>query len=208
MEIMDYTKLANRETLDSLIGNLKERNFEGIVVDSKEAALEKIKELIPGGASVHNGSSTTLQEIGFIDYLKGDEHPWNNLHAKILEETDEAKQNELRKQSIFSDYYLGSIHAVSEKGELVIASASGSQLPHLVYTSPNLIFVVGAQKITPDLESAMERLRNFVYPLEDKRMKSTGAAGSVLAKILILEREPVWSGRKITIIFVNESLGF
>lgn len=135
-------------------------------------------------------------------------YSWKNLHEEILAEKDPAKQAMLRKQAVLSDYYLGSVHAIAETGEFVIASNSGSQLPHIVYTSPNLIFVVGAQKLTPNLDAALARVREYVLPLEDKRMKDAGASGSAISKLLVFEREPVFTGRKAHVIFVNEKLGF
>jgi hypothetical protein len=125
-----------------------------------------------------------------------------------LEEKDSVKQAELRKSAFFSDYYMGSVHALTEGGEMVIASASGSQLPHLITTSPNLVLVVSTMKIMPTLEKALERLRAYVVPLENDRMQKTGAPGTTLAKIVILEREPAWTGRTINVILVNEKLGF
>ncbi len=205
---MDYTKLASKETVLKTAEALKVRNIEAIAVNTKEEAFEKVKELIPKGASVNNGSSTTLQEIGMIDYLKGDSHGWNNLHAAVLAEKDPVKQTELRKLSSFADYYLGSVHALAETGEMVIASASASQLPSLAGAARNVILVVGTQKIAPNLEAALNRLREYVVPLEDKRMKSTGAPGTVLAKILIFEEEPAFMGRTVRVILVNEKLGF
>ncbi|MBP9732359.1 MAG: lactate utilization protein [Candidatus Magasanikbacteria bacterium] len=205
---MSYTELASKETIDKTIVALKARNVEALFVETKEEAFKKVKELIPLGASVHNGSSRTLEEIGMIEYLKGTEHGWNNLHSAVVAESDPEKQVELRQKALHSDFYLGSLHALSETGEMVIASASGSQLPHLVFTSKNIILVVGVQKITSSLETAIQRLREYVYPLEDERMKSVGMGGSVLSKMLILEREPEFMGRSFKVILVNEKLGF
>ncbi len=205
---MQYTELAGQERVAKTALALKERNFEAVVVATKEEALEHIRQNIPAGASVNNGSSTTLSEIGFVDYLKAGDHTWNNLHEAILAESDPVKQAELRHQSVFAEYYLGSAHALTETGELVIASASGSQLPSLGFTSPNIILVVGTQKIVPTLESALARVRDHVFPLENERMKAAGMGGSVLAKILILEQEPAFMNRKVKVILVNERLGF
>jgi len=108
-----------------------------------------------------NGASRTLEEIGYVDYLKSGTHGWKNLHEEILAEKDPATQALLRKQSVLSDYYLGSAHAVTQTGELVIASNSGSQLPHLAYTSPNIILVVGTHKIVPTLQDALARIVNM-----------------------------------------------
>jgi len=205
---MNYETLANIEAVNRTIDALAKRGIEAVLVDNRTEALAKVKSLIPEGASVMNGSSRTLEEIGFIDYLKSGKHAWKNLHEEILAEKDPVKQAILRKQAVLSDYYLGSVHAAAETGQLVIASNSGSQLPHIVYTSPNLIFVVGAHKIEPNLDAALLRVREYVLPLEDKRMKDAGASGSAISKLLIFEREQAFLGRKVHVLFVNENLGF
>ena len=205
---MNYETLANTEAIQKAIKALAERGIEAIVVNNRAEALGKVKSLIPKDASVMNGSSRTLEEIGFVDYLKSGNHGWKNLHEEILMEKDKAKQATLRKQAVLSDYYLGSVHAVAETGQLVIASNSGSQLPHIVFTSPNLIFVVGVQKIAPNLDAAIARVREYVLPLEDQRMKSVGMGGSFISKLLIFEKEQPFMNRKVYVIFVNEKLGF
>lgn len=205
---MNYDALANTEAVQKAINALAERGIQAVVVNNRAEAFEKVKSLIPKGASVMNGSSRTLEEIGFIDYLKSGNHGWKNLHEEIIAEKDPAKQAILRKQAVLADYYLGSVHAVAETGQLVIASNSGSQLPHIVSTSLNLVFVVGTQKLTPNLDTALFRVREYVLPLEDKRMKEVGMGGSAISKLLIFEREPVFMGRKVHVIFVNEKLGF
>ncbi|MDP2637073.1 MAG: lactate utilization protein [bacterium] len=205
---MDYEALAKKEVVERVIGVFAERGVTAELVSNRVEALERVKTLIPQNASIMNGSSRTLEEIGFVDYLKAGQHSWNNLHQAILEEKDPQKQAELRKQSVLSDYYLGSVHGVAETGEMVIASNSGSQLPHIVFTSPNLLFVVGTQKIVPDLEAAIKRVREYVLPLEDKQMKSMGASGSAISKLLIFEKEPDFMKRTVRVIFVQEKLGF
>lgn len=204
---MNYEHLASEETIEKVVAALKERNINAIVVDTKGEALEKIKSLIPAGALVMNGSSTTLQEIGFVDYLKEGNHGWNNVHEEILKEKDPARQAELRKQSILADYFLGSVHAVTEAGQLLIASASGSQIPSYAFSSDNVIWVVGTQKIVPDRESAFKRIEDYVFPLENKRMQSVGYPGSTIGRVLIIERE-IMPNRHLTVIFVKEKLGF
>src|SRR3989344_4739999 len=168
---MNYETLANMEAVQKAMKALAERGITTTVVNNRMEALEKVKSFIPKGASVMNGSSRTLEEICFVDYLKSGNHGWKNLHEEVLAEKDPAKQAALRKQAVLSDYYLGSVHAVAETGQLVIASNSGSQLPHIVFTSPNLVFVVGTQKLAPNLDLALSRVREYALPLEDKRMK-------------------------------------
>ena len=153
------------------------------------------------------GGSTTLEQIGFVNLLKSKNHPWVNLKDKILAEKDKNKQNELRRLSVTSQYFIGSVHAVSQTGEVLVASASGSQIPSYAFSSDNVIWVVGTHKITKNLKDAFDRVRNYALPLEDKRMKSIGYSGSTIGKLLIFERE-IMPNRKITLIFVNEKLGF
>lgn len=205
---MNYKTIPTKDIVEKTMNSLKENGHLPEFFETKEEALERIKELIPKGVSVMNGGSRTLEDIGFIEYLKGNSHGWNNLHAEILAEKDVAKQNLLRKQSVLSDFYLGSAHAVTENGEILIASNSGSQLPHTVFTSENLIFVVGVQKITPTLSEAFNRLEKHVIPLENTRMQEVAGVDTYPSKIVILNREPEFMGRKSHILFVNEELGF
>lgn len=205
---MTYNNLASPQVVEKTMGALKERGFLPELIDTKEAALERIKELITPESSVMNGSSRTLEEIGFVDYLKSGEHGWKNLHADILAISDPTEQQEMRKQALVSEFYLGSVHALTEDGELLIASNSGSQLPHLVSTSNNLILVVGAQKIVPTVSEAWKRLEEQVIPLEEERMQATQGVGTYPSKVLLLNREPNFMGRKVHVLIIKESLGY
>ncbi len=205
---MNYTELASKEALGTTVSALSANGFMPEVLATKEDALARIKELIPKGASVMNGASRTLEQIGYVDYLKSKKHGWSNIHDAILEETDEAKKMELRKHSVVSDYYLGSVHALTEDGQMVISSNSGSQLPHLAYTSPNLVLVVSTEKITPTLMDAFERVQTHVVPLEDERMKAAYGYGTMRSKTLILHKENKAMGRKVHVLLVEEKLGF
>jgi hypothetical protein len=205
---MDYTKLASEESLAKTVEGLKSKGYDPIVVGNKEEALAKVKELIPVGVSVMNGSSVTLEQIGFVDYLKAGQHGWNNLHAGILAENDPTKRAELRMQSSLSEYYLGSVHAMIENGEFIVASNTASQLPHVVYTSKNLIFALSTKKIVPNLNEAMNRLEKHIIPLEDEHMKGLYGSGTVLNKIVIFKGESPHNKRKIHFVLVKEDLGF
>jgi L-lactate utilization protein LutC len=205
---MDYESLKDTKTVEKTIEALKTKNVTAVSVKTGAEALEKIKSLIPKGVSINSGASKTLEQIGYIEYLKSGSHGWNNLKEAIVAEKDMAKQGLLRKQATLSDFYLGSVHAITETGEMIIASASGSQLANIVFGSPNLILVVSTKKIVPSIKDGLSRVREHVYPLEDQRMKDAGFAGSLLAKILILTDEHPMMGRKVHVIFVDENLGF
>lgn len=205
---MDYTALASKETVDRTVRALTAKYVEAVVVKNGAESLQKIKSFIPKGASVMNGASVTLEQIGFVDYLKSGIHGWNNLHAGIVAEKDPAKQSALRKQAVLSDYYLGSVQAVTEEGDFIIASNTGSQFPHIAFTSPNLIFVVSTQKIVPTFSEAMKRLEDYVVPLEDKHMMEKYGIGTKLNKIVVFKGENPKLGRKVRMILVEENLGF
>ncbi|HVV15110.1 MAG TPA: lactate utilization protein [Candidatus Paceibacterota bacterium] len=205
---MEYNAIAPRAVLEKTVEALKSMNVEGIIVKDRSEALAKIKELIPAGASVMNGASKTLEEIGFVGHLKSGDHDWHNLHEAILSEKDPVEQAKLRKMSVVSDFYLGSVHAIAQTGEMVIVSNTGSQLPHIVYTSPNLIFVVGANKVMPTLEDARKRVVEHVVPLEDVRLMGVYNAHTHLSKELIFHWENPMMGRKVRVLLVEEALGF
>ena len=208
MATITFDALKSSDAVMSTVGALTKRNFSAESVDSGAEALERIIELIPEGASVMNGASRTLEQIGYIEYAKSDKHGWNNLHAGIVAEKDGKKQTALRKQATLSDFYLGSAHAVTEEGEIVIASNTGSQLPNIVFGSQNLIFVVSTQKIVPTLPDAFERIERYVMPLENENMQQKYGVNTARNKTLILSGENPMMGRKVHIIFVNEKLGF
>lgn len=205
---MKYDVLAPEESVTKTINALNTKGIQTLTVENKKAALAKIKELIPTGVSVMNGSSTTLKQIGFIEYLKTGTHGWDNLHEKVLAEKDPVKQSILRKHATVSDYYVGSVHALTETGEFIVASNSGSQLASIVYNSPNLLFIVGTQKIVPSLPEGMKRLETYVFHREDNRMKEEYGVGTMLSKVLIFRGENSMFGRKIKFVFVKEILGF
>lgn len=205
---MTYDTLATQATINQTMDALKQRGMLPESLENKDQALARIKELISAGASVTRGASVTLEQIGFADYLKSGEHSWNNLHEKVAAEKDPAKRAELRKQAAMADYYLGSVHGLAQTGQMVIASNTGSQLPHIAFTSPNLIFVVGAQKITPDLPGALKRLEDYVVPLENEHMKQLYGMGTFPSKILIFNKEAPMLKRTVRVLIVNEKLGF
>jgi hypothetical protein len=206
---MAYDSLPEPERIQRTLESVNARGIHAELVGTKEAALERTKALIPPGALVMTGASVTLQQIGFEAVLISGDHPWRNFKADLLAETDPVKQAAMRRQGTLAEFYLGSVNALAETGELVFASGSGSQLPAYAYTSRNVIWVVGTHKITPTLEDALRRIREYVLPLEDQRQRSVGnRAGSQINKILIIEREPAYVRRNLTLILVNEQLGF
>ncbi len=207
---MEFSVLPTPDRVQKTIASVRQRGVTVTLVGTKEAALAHLQTLIPAGAAVMTGASLTLQQIGFESQLLGGNHPWKYLKAGILAEKDPVHQLALRKQATLSDYFLGSTHAISETGEILIASATGSQLGAYAYSSTNIVWVAGTQKITPSLETAFQRLREYVLPLEDKHMKQLygDQARSFIGKILVFESEAPYLHRSVNLLLVNEVLGF
>jgi hypothetical protein len=187
---MDFNTLPSFDQLQKTIRSVKDRGINVTLAETKGSALALIQTLIPEGASLMTSASVTLQQIGFEALLKSGDHPWKNLKAEILAEKDPARQALMRKQATLADYFLGSLHAIAETGEI--------------------IWVAGAQKITPTLGTALERLRTYVVPLEDQRLKQVYGekAQGIIGKILIFEHESPNLHRNVHLILINEILGF
>ena len=203
---MPYDILASEEAINKTAAALTAKKYNVSVVVDRAAALAKLKEMIPAGSDVMTGGSVTLEEVGFTDLLKSGASGWVNWKDKIMAEKDQAKQMELRKQSSMAGFYLASAHALTEDGTIIQGSASCSQIPAFAMLAPHAVFVVGVQKIVPDLDAAIKRVCEYSLMMEDKRQKSLGNPGSFLNKMLITFGD-MFPGR-ITIILVKEKLGF
>lgn len=206
---MDFAALPTPEVIHRTVEAVNGRGIHAELVETKEEALARIQAIIPPEAVVMTGGSVTLQQIGFEAVLISGQHPWRNFKADLLAEKDPVKQSAMRRQGALAEFFLGGVNAIAESGELVFASGTGSQLPAFAYTSRNVIWIAGAQKITPTLEDALRRVREYTLPLEDERQKKFGnKTGSYIGRILIFEYEPAFLRRNLTLILVNEVLGF
>lgn len=204
---IDYSLPVSAEAVAQTTEALRARGIKVHLVDNAAQALAKTHELIPAGASIMTASSQTLQEIGLEAELINKQHPWVNMKDEILAEQDPALQRQLRVKSILAPWYLGSVQAIAQTGEMIVASGSGSQLPSYAFSSPNLLWVVGAQKIVPTLEDGLRRIREYSLPLEHVRMQALGRPGAMLTKILIIEHEPPYMGRNANLILINDRVG-
>ena len=200
-----WQEIPTDQTLQATLESLRARGFRAELVPDSKAALDTVSSLLPEGAEVMTGGSKTLDQIGLTVLLKSRAHQWVNLKEKILAEKDPEKQMALRRQAVFADYFVGSVQAITEDGQLVAGSATGSQLAAFAYGGRHLVLVVGAQKITKDLNDALRRLREHSTPLEDQRMKSLGFPGTTLSKIFVYEKE---TRRSVDVVLVKQNLGF
>jgi L-lactate utilization protein LutB len=199
-------QLPDDDAIDETVTNLEANGFEVVVVDSAEDALETIDSHVPAGASVMNGHSTTLEEIGFIEHLNEGDHEWENLAAEVWSIDDDDERQAARRESQTADYFLGGINAIARTGELVAADRSGSRVGAYPFAASNLVIVSGANKIVDDLEAALDRLESVAYPLENERAKDAYGVESAIAKQLIFRQE-LDEGRT-TVVLIREQLGY
>lgn len=198
--------LPDDDTIDVTVANLEANGFAVVVVDSAEDALETVKSHIPAGASVMNGHSTTLEEIGFIEYLSEGDHEWESLPDDIWNIEDDAKRQAARRESQTADYFLGGVNAIAQTGELVAADRSGSRIGAYPFAASNVVIVSGVNKMVEDLDAALDRLESVAYPLENERAKDAYGVESAIAKQLIFRQE-LDEGRT-TVVLVRDQLGY
>ena len=196
---------ADAESIRRTIEGLAARNVEAFLVEDGKAALSKLLELVPEGSEVFVNTSETLATIGYTEYMHGNDR-YVNLHDAMLAQTDPAAQREFRRKTTTADYFVGSVQAIAETGEIVIASSSGSQIGAYSYGARRVILVAGTQKICPTLAEAEARTRGWTLERHDRWLEDRGAAPTPIGKFLVMEHEPV-AGR-ITMVLVPESLGW
>jgi hypothetical protein len=200
----EFVKPASTEQLEALATRLRERNFEVVVVGTGEQAKVEVMKRLPDGAEVHSAKSKTLEDIGVFSELN-DSDRYVFLRKQLFKMDRNTQAREMRKLVAAPDIELGSVNAITQAGQLVEASASGSQMGPYSAASGQLILVAGSQKIVPDLDTALRRISEHVMPYEDARLRQQMGIGTKLARVLILEQDFVPG--HTTVILVQEPVG-
>jgi len=201
----EFAELANDEQIERTVSALKANNIDAIVAENGEEAKRIFFELIPEEAEVFLGASVTLETLGIKDVIDKS-GKYEALRPKMFAMDRATQGREIRKLGGAPDYAAGSVHAVTESGQVLIASNTGSQLGPYASGAGKVIWVVGAQKLVKNLEEGMRRLEEYTLPLEDVHMQQLYNIHTNLSKMLIVNKE-IRPGR-ITMIIVKEELGF
>jgi L-lactate utilization protein LutC len=199
-----YTALPEEKTLTETVVALEERGFSVDVVDDFDAARDAVLARIPEGSSVMTNTSVTLQETGIAAAIDED-GPYESMRNKLMTLDFATQLPEMKALAGQADYALGSVHAVTRDGALVIASASGSQLSAYAWGAPNVIFVIGAQKLVPTAEAARERIYQHSLKLEDARAYAVYGMNSYVGKILEIHQE---TPGRIHVVLIRQVVGF
>ena len=206
---MQYDQIPSDEIISQTVKALEANGISAVVVETAEQAKQKALEIIPTNAEVMTMTSITLDETGIAEALNesGNYDSVRNDLEKMNRETDSKKMQQL---GAAPDWAVGSVHSITQTGEVVIASNTGSQLPAYVYGSPHVLWVVGAQKIVKDIAEAQTRIKNYIEPLETKRARTAYGLPDTFhtntSKLLIISREI--NPERIKVIIVKEKLGF
>jgi LUD domain len=199
-----FTALPDEATLAATVVALEEHGFSVEVVDSLDAARGAVLARIPHGSSVMTNTSVTLQETGIADAINNG-GPYESARNKMFALDFATQAQEMKAIGGQPDYALGSVHAFTQDGTLVIASASGSQLASYSWGAANVIFVVGAQKLVPNADAARERIYQHSLVLEDARAQAAYGQHSSVGKILEIHQE--LPGR-IHVVLIRQPVGF
>jgi hypothetical protein len=199
-----FTSLPDEQTLQATVVALEEHGFSVDVVDDLDGAREAVLARVPKGSSVMTNTSLTLEETGLVEAIN-DGGVYDSVRNKLFALDFLTQQQEMKELAGQPSYALGSVHAITREGALVIASASGSQLASYAWGAANVIFVVGAQKLVPTAEAARERIYEHSLPLEDARAIASYGQHSSVGKILEIHQE--LPGR-IHVVLIRQSVGF
>jgi len=205
--------LASDESVEQAVKNFVAKDYVVHVVESKVDALEKIIGIIPEGSVIYSAGSTTLEEIGFTEYAKTIQanEKWDNIKSRMFAEPDLVKREEIRRQSFNADYWISSVPALSEEGDIVVVDLTGTRVGGFL-TSGHLLIVASTSKLEPTLDAAIERAETFALPLESARVrvayKSYGVTASQIVNKLVIRGGNPMGAPRTTIILVKEQLGF
>jgi len=201
----EFTKLAENEQINRVAQVLEANNMHTVIAANGEEAKRIVLDLVPQGAEVYANQSQTLEKLGLTaEFDKSGRY--KAVRPMVLSLDRKTQADEIRRLRSSPDYIVGSVQAITEKGEVLTSSFGGSQLGAYAYGSAKVIWVVGAQKLVKDLNEGFRRIEEYSYPLEDARLLSAFGIHSAIGKTLIVNREVV-PGR-VTIILVKEELGY
>jgi LUD domain len=201
-----WNTVPSEDVIEKTMKSIENRGVKVVIAENADNALGILKKVIPPGAEVMNGSSTTLIEIGYEDFISRGQSGWSLVHSVITAENNDKKRAELRRKSVAANYFISGANAIAQTGEIVACDASGSRVGAWPFAAGHLILVAGINKIVPTLDDALNRIRQYAYPLEDARAKRVYGTPSMIGKCVILSHEK--NEGRVLLILVREVLGY
>jgi hypothetical protein len=201
----DFAKLASDEQIERAAQALEGNGITTLIAQHGEEAEKMVFDLIPEGAEVFTASSQMLEQLGILAELERSEQ-YRLVREKLKKMDPKIQNREMEEMGATPEYILGSVHAVTEDGQVLVASNTGSQLAPYAASAAHVLWVVGAQKIVRDLDEGMRRIEEYAYPREDERLREAKGVPSGINKVLWVNKE-IRKGRT-TMIIVKEELGY
>ncbi|HEV3212003.1 MAG TPA: LUD domain-containing protein [Acidimicrobiales bacterium] len=201
----EFSRLPAEPEVRAVVRALERNGLSASTVRTGAEAREIVRSLLPVGAEVYNNTSRTLESIGVSEDVERS-GLYQPLRPRLYQMDHEMQRREMRQLAASPDWVVGSAHAVTMDGALVIASASGSQLGPIVSGAGHVVLVIGAQKVVPDLTAGLRRIYEYCFPLEDLRARQAYGVPSGVNNLLIINR--VVAPDRVTAILVGERLGF
>ena len=204
---IDFGARASDETIERTAEALRAKGYTVHVVENGDEARKVILDLLPEGAEVGQGASTTLEQIGVTHELEeSGRYDAVRKRTRAMDRTTPEGLRAMRKLGVGPDWFVISAHAVTLDGTIVDVSNTGSQLAPLAFGAGEVIFAIGSQKLVPDLETAMQRIEEHTLPLESVRMQGIYGIDSEIKKVLIIHKES--RPGRITVVLIKEPVGF
>lgn len=200
-----FNKLAGSQSIEKTVEALERNGIKTVVAENSGQAKKEVLDIIPAGAEVFTATSQTAEIVSIAKEIN-ESGEYDSVRNKLMAMDRKTQDREMAKLGAAPEFVVGSVHAVTEDGELLIASATGSQLSAEAYSGGKVIFLVGTQKIVRDMQEGLKRIYEYSYPLEDERAQKAYGMRSGVNKILIINKE-MTPGR-ITVILIKENLGF
>ena len=197
--------MATEAQIERVVNALEANGIHAIIAENGEEARRIFFELIPEGAEIFLGASVTLETLGIKDEIDTSGR-YEALRPKMFAMDRATQGREIRKLGGAPDYAAGSVHAVTEDGQVLIASNTGSQLGPYASGAGHVIWVVGAQKIVKDLNEGFRRIYEYDLPLETEHMRQLYNAPTNVNKVLVINREI--RPNRTTMILVKEEVGY
>lgn len=202
---MEFSHPVNSEQVEATAEALRANGMETIIVPDGAAARDLVLSMLPEGAEVFTAGSRTLDNIGLAAAIN-ESGNFQAIRPRIAVLDRATQGREMRKLAASPDYVVGSVHAITAQGQVLIASYGGSQLASYVYGASKVIWVVGTQKLVTTLEEGLRRIQEYSLPLEDARLRATMGRPSHVGKILQVNEEAI--PNRVTVVLVEEELGF
>ncbi len=194
-----------------IISGLESRNMSGYYAKTKEEALKLALELIPKGSSIAMGGAMSAHEIGLVDALKTSDYNFIDRDAA-------ADKRAAMLAAYDADIFLSSANAMTEDGVLINIDGNSNRVSAICQGPKKVVFIVGMNKVCPDVDSALKRARNVAAPINAQRFglstpcAKTGScmdckSPDTICCQFLMTRYSRHEGR-IHVILVNDSLGF